>query len=207
MDEPDEARYGVFLTPDAKTSAVVTTITSYVQAQFGLVSARRFPPHVTLAGSLPLMAGESELFAVVGSVAAAHPTVRVHNRGIDRLGDSVVFNVHNKADGEPNRALVDLAVHLGRDLQALLRATGGLPADLPDRDSWRGHLSLASHELSNRPDLREEVEIFIRQLEVPFPSSFQAASVTVYRLHHHTWSGPWWTGFTWEHARSFSLAD
>jgi hypothetical protein len=68
MEEPDDARYGVFLTPDAKTSAAVTNITSFVQAQFGLVSARRFPPHVTLAGNLPLAVGESELFAVVGSV-------------------------------------------------------------------------------------------------------------------------------------------
>ena len=186
MDDRDDARYGVFLTPDAKTSAVVTTITSFVQAQFGLVSARRFPPHVTLAGSLPLMGSETELFAVVHSVVAAHPTFEVHNSGIDRLGDSVVFNVHNEVDGEPNTALVDLAVDLARDLQPLLRATSGLPADLRGRDSWRGHLSLASHELSARADLREEVEIFIRQLETPYPSSFQATSVTVYRLHHRT---------------------
>ena len=45
MREPDDARYGVFLTPDAKTSAAVTTITSLVQAQFGLVSAGRLPGH------------------------------------------------------------------------------------------------------------------------------------------------------------------
>jgi hypothetical protein len=79
MDQPDDARYGVFLTPDAKTSAAVTTITSFVQAQFGLVSARRFPPHVTLAGSRPLAVGETELSAVVGSVAVAHRTFRTHN--------------------------------------------------------------------------------------------------------------------------------
>jgi hypothetical protein len=153
MHGSDEARYGVFLTPDAKTSAAVTTITSSVQAQFGLVSARRFPPHVTLAGSLPLVVGESELFTVVNSIVAAHPTFRVHNSGIDRLGDSVVFNVHDEADGKPNTALVDLAVDVARVVQPLLRATSGLPPDLRGRDSWRGHISLASHELIDRVDL------------------------------------------------------
>ena len=206
MEEPDDARYGVFLTPDARTSAAVTTITSFVQAQFGLVSARRFPPHVTLAGSLPLAVGESKLLTVVGSVAAAHRTFQVHNSGIDRLGDSVVFNVHNELDGTPNTALVNLAADLTRDLQPLLRTTDGLPADLRGRDSWRGHLSLASHELSDRADLRDEVELFIRQLETPYPSSFEAATVTVYRLYHPDWSGSWWTDFRWEHGHSLSLA-
>ena len=206
MREPDDARYGVFLTPDAKTSAAVTNITSFVQAQFGLVSARRFPPHVTLAGSLPLAVSESELLAVVGSVAAAHPTFEVHNSGIDRLGESVVFNVHNDVDGKPNAALIDLAMDLARDLRPLVRAADGLPADLRRRDSWRGHISLASHELIDHIDLREEVERFIRQLETPYPSSLQATTVTVYRLHHPSWSGSWWTDFDWQHSRSFGLA-
>ena len=206
MAQPEEVRYGVFLTPDAKTSAAVTTITSLVQAQFGLVSARRFPPHVTLAGSLPLAIGEAELFAVVDSVVAARSPFHVHNSGIDRLGDSVVFNVHNQMDQSPNTALVDLADDLARVLRPVLRTTSGLPADLRGRDRWRGHLSLASHELIARPDLRDEVEQFIRQLETPCPSGFPAATVTVYRLQHRNWAGPWWTDFTWEHGRSFRLA-
>jgi 2'-5' RNA ligase superfamily len=206
VDERDETRYGVFLAPDAKTSAAVTTITSFVEAQFGLASARRFPPHVTLAGSLPLVVGEDELFAVVRSVVDTHRTFPVHNSGIERLGDSVVFNVHNEVNGEPNPALVDLADDLAHAVQPLLRTTSGLPADVRSRDNWRGHLSLASHELIVRADLREEVELFIRQLQTPYPSDFQAATVTVYRLHHRNWSGSWWTHFTWEHGRSFGLA-
>ena len=45
---PRMPAYGVFLIPDAKTSAAVTTITSLVQAQFGLVSAGR-PPAISWA--------------------------------------------------------------------------------------------------------------------------------------------------------------
>ena len=205
MDEPDDARYGVFLLPDAKTSAAVTTVTHLVRAQFGLVSAGRFPPHVTLAGSLPLGVGEGRLLEVVGSVVAAHRPFPVHNHGVDRLGDSVVFNVHDTADGQPNPALVDLAARLTRELQPLLAATDALPADLYRQGRWRGHLSLASHELSVRPDLRAEVERFVRQLATPYPSSFGAAAVAVYRLHHPDWRGAWWTDFTWEYGRSFPL--
>jgi hypothetical protein len=46
-----------------RTSAAVTTITGLARAQFGLVSAGAFPPHVTLAGSLPLRVDEDELLA------------------------------------------------------------------------------------------------------------------------------------------------
>ena len=65
MSQPDDIRYGVFLMPDAKTSAAMASITGFVRAQFGLVSAKRFPPHVTLAGSLPIAVGEEDLLEVV----------------------------------------------------------------------------------------------------------------------------------------------
>ena len=205
MDERDDARYGVFLLPDAKTSAAVTSVTNLVRAQFGLVSADRFPPHVTLAGSLPLGVGEGRLLEVVGSVVAAHRPFPVHNRGIDQLGDSVVFDVHDTPDGQPNTALVDLAAGLTRELQPLLAATDALPADLYRPGRWRGHVSLASHELSVRPDLRADVERFVRQLQTPYPSSFAGTMVAVYRLRHPDWRGAWWTDFTWEYGRSFHL--
>ena len=67
MVESDDVRYGVFLTPDARTSAAVTAVTGFVSAQFGLVSAGVFPPHVTLAGSLPLRVDEDELVAAVAA--------------------------------------------------------------------------------------------------------------------------------------------
>ena len=69
-----EVRHGVFLQPEAQTSAAVTTITTYLRAQYGIVSAGRFPPHVTLAGSLPLAVSEIDLLTAV--VAAARRTNR-----------------------------------------------------------------------------------------------------------------------------------
>jgi len=206
--QPDDTRYGVFLMPDAKTSAAVTSITGFVRAQFGLVSASRFPPHLTLAGSLPIAVGEEDLREVVNGVAGRHVPFEIWNNGIRRLGDAaVVFDVHRVASGEPNAALIDLAADVAHAVQPFLRPVDSLPADIPGRQNWRGHLSLASHELLDRTDLRDEVEVFIHQLDVPHPSSFPAQLVAVFRLHHQSWSGPWWTCFRWEHLRSFRLGN
>ena len=208
MSQPDDIRYGVFLMPDAKTSAAVASITGFVRAQFGLVSAKRFPPHVTLAGSLPIAVGEEDLLEVVNGVAGRHVPFEIWNSGIRRLGDAaVVFDVHRVASGEPNEALIELAADVANAVQPLLRPVDSLAADIRGRESWRGHLSLASHELLDRADLRDEVEVFIRQLDIAHPSSFPAQLVAVFRLHHQNWSGPWWTSFRWEHLRSFRLGD
>lgn len=64
----------------------------------------------------------------------------------------------------------------------LLLPTDGLPADVRDRNSWRGHLSLASHELAARgEDFRDEVREFIEQLAVPYPGVFRSTRLAVYR--------------------------
>lgn len=208
MSEPDEVRYGVFLVPDGRTSAAVTDITGYVQAQFGLVSAHRFPPHLTLAGSLPLAVDEADLLAAVDAVAARHRPFRLVNRGVRRiLGAALVFEVHHGRDGQPNAPLLDLAADVNDAVRPLLRPTELLPADVHDRQTWFGHLSLASHELFERADLRDEVEDFVDQLAVPYPETFLATRVAVYRQHHPDWSDGWWTSFTWEHVRSFRLGD
>lgn len=204
MPQPDDVRHGVFLTPDARTSAAVTTITSLVRAQIGLVSAGAFPPHVTLAGSLPLRVDEAELLSAVTAVVRQRPSFVVQNNGIGRLGDSLVYDVHDR-DGAPNTDLTDLVEQLEPVLRPLLRPVTDLPPDLRAAGDWRGHLSLASHELVGQDDLRTEVETFVRDLDVPHPGRFAATTVTVYRFLSPTWSGPWWTTLRWERVASVGL--
>ena len=183
----DDVRYCVFLVPDPSTSAAVSTITGFVCSQFGLVSAARFPPHVTLVGSLPVAVGVDDLLNVVAEVTAAHPAFWVHNRGIIRLHEKVVvFDVHHDSAGQPNVALADLAADLADRVGCLLRPASGLAPDVRER---------------------EEVDTFIRGLPVPHPDGFLARTVTVVRLLHPTWTGAWWTTFEWEHLRSFRLPD
>jgi len=206
MGDVEDVRFGVFLVPDARTSAAVTDITRYLQAQFGLVSARRFPPHITLVGSLPLGVSEDQLLTEVEQVAAAHAPIELTNAGPTRLGEAVVvFDVHHDSEGQPNQPLVELAVAVTDAVGPLLRPVETLPADIRDQGHWRGHFSLASHELIERQDLREEVEEFIDGLDVSYPDSFLTTRLAVYRLRHQNWSGRWWNSFEWAHVRSFTL--
>ena len=109
MSDPDEVRYCAFRVPDARTCAAVTDITAYLRAQFGLVSAGRFPPHVTLAGSLPIAVGEAELLNALRQDADRHAPIRLTNHGVERLGDVLVCEVHHSDDDQPNQPLLDLA--------------------------------------------------------------------------------------------------
>ena len=217
--EPDEVRYGVFLRPDPRTCAAVTTIANQIRAQYGLVSAARFPPHATLAGSLPLAgAGDphaalQRLLATLDTLLDGAQPVAVVNAGIAWLGTGLVYDIHrlpSRPGGRPDRpndALVALAASVQGAVRPLLApdAPGRLAADVHEPGAWRGHLSLASHELAERADLREEVEDYARGLDVPVPARFSAELVSLYRFLHPSWRGPWWTDVRWSHVRSWRL--
>ena len=203
-------RYGVFLVPDPRVCAAVTAVTTQIEAQYGLVSARAFPPHVTLAGSLPL-AGEptaalATLLAALDGVAAGRSGFPLACSGIAMLGNSVVYDVHSLA-GATNPALLDLVAAVDAGVTPLLGPTerGSLAADVRRPGDWHGHLSLASHELDERPDLRDEVLAYARALDVPVPATSRAAVLALYRFDHPDWRGRWWTDLRWTHVRSWHL--
>ena len=162
-------------------------------------------PPLPRGGSLPPGVEEDELLTAVGGVVRRRPSFAVQNNGIGRLGDSVVYDVHD-LDGAPNASLTGLVDDLAPVLRPLLRPSTGLPPDLRTGDDWRGHLSLASHELLGQADLRAEVEAFVRQLDVPCPGRFRAATITVYRFLIPTWDGPWWATMRWERMVSVGFA-
>jgi hypothetical protein len=189
-------RYGVFLRPDPLTCAAVTRITAQLRAQFGLVSAGAFPPHATLAGSLPLARPPEALARALAPVAP----FTVRNHGLAWLDGGLVYDVHGD-QLEALAATVDAAV------RPLLVPAAGLPADLFEPGRWRAHLSLGSHDLAARPDLHDEVEDYVRGLAVEVPAEFLAEVVAVYRLEHENWTGTWWRGMEWEHVRSLRLAS
>ena len=189
-------RYGVFLRPDPLTCAAVTSITGQLRAQFGLVSAGAFPPHATLAGSLPLAGPPEELARALAPVAP----FTVRNHGLAWLGGGLIYDVHG--DG-----MVELAAAVDAVVRPLLEPATGLAADLFERGRWHAHLSLGSHDLIERRDLHDEVEAYVRGLAVDVPAEFRAEVVAVYRLEHETWTGRWWRAMEWEHVRSLRLVS
>lgn len=191
-------RYGVFLRPDPQTCAAVTRISGQLRAQYGLVSAGAFPPHATLAGSLPLAGPEAELIFSLHAALARLAPCTVRNHGLGWLNDGLIYDVHD----EP---LTELAAAVDAAVRPLLGPAPGLAADTFDRERWHAHLSLGSHDLAARPDLHDEVEAYVRGLAVEVPAEFAAEHLALYRLEHESWTGAWWRAMEWEHVRSWRL--
>jgi hypothetical protein len=202
----NQFRFGVFLRPDPKTCAAVTQITTLLRAQYGFVSAGAFPPHITLAGSLPVVVPLAELMQLIGFVLRRVPAFTVHNLGVRRLADSAIAYDVSTLDGAPNRQLNVLAGAVDSVVRPLVGSSGTLPPDLYEPDRWTAHISLVSHEFRVRADLREEVEDYVNGLGVRTPSSFTADTVMLYRFAHNTWTGSWWRDMRWDHVRSWRLA-
>ena len=201
-----EVRYGVYLRPDPSTCLVQSQINAVLVQQFGIVSAAAFPPHVTLAGNLHSAATADELVAAVDDGLAGCAPFPVHNKGIERVGDAWVYNVHEDGHGNPNAALVDLARRvMGALTPWALEHDDHLVGRFSPEEFW-GHLSLASHDLVVRPALSEEVGAFLTALPLTPPPTFVADTVTLFELTADDWRGHWWESLRWRHLHSWQLA-
>jgi hypothetical protein len=203
-----EPVYGVFLQPDPATSAAVTSITLSVERQFGFVSAGRFPPHATLAGSVPIRAAVPEIVAALDPVLRDRPGFRVHHSGIVRHGAAVTFDVDRLPDGTRNLPLAALATDVNAALAPLAHTMDALLVSPFRSGQFRAHISLASHEMNTQPELADQVEAFVRAVPAPaVPASFAASLVGLYEFRSAGWTGPWWETLTWRHLHTWRLGD
>ncbi|WP_344515884.1 2'-5' RNA ligase family protein [Dactylosporangium maewongense] len=182
-------------------------MTTYIRAQFGLVSSGAFPPHITLVGSQHLPVTPDAIVEAVTCALAGRSGFDVHNNGPRPTGSiGMAYDVHHLADGTtPNQDVLALAAAVHAAVDPL---TGPAPNPAPhtfDPDTFRAHLSLVSHDLYARPDLRAEVFEFIQGLPVPYPERFHADAVALYRTRSDDWTGRWWTTLTWEHMHTWRL--
>jgi hypothetical protein len=70
---------------------------------------------------------------------------------------------------------------------------------------YEGHLSLASHDLYAREDLRDEVLDYVHALPVEHPAGFVGDTVALYRTASDDWTGRWWRTLTWTHLHTWTL--
>lgn len=197
--------YGVYLRPDPLTCKAVADLTRLARSQFGIVSAAAFPPHATLAGAVPSNASEGELIEALDPVLSTTGAIPVHNAGISRHNVAITFDVDSTITGHKNQAIKDLAVAINAALAPLTEDGEGLRAKPFEADSFRAHLSLASHDLEAKPHMREEVEYFLRAMPHCAPSDFVADIVTLFRFYSDDWAGEWWHDLRWTHLRSWTL--
>ena len=187
----------MFLRPDPLTCAAVTRITGQLRAQFGLVSAGAFPPHATLAGSLPLAGPPEELLRALAPVAP----FTVRNHGLAWLNGGLVYDVHG-AEMAQLAATVDAAVR--PQLAPRARAGGG---PVRTRPLARAPVARLPRPRGAAGPARTRSRSYVRGLAVEVPAEFPAEVIAVYRLEHETWTGAWWRAMEWEHVRSLRLAS
>lgn len=201
---PAPAVYGVFLRPDVLTAMSISTITFHVERQFGFVSAGAFPPHATLAGSVPIVTDEAAVVAALDAVLHDRNGFTVHNSGILRRS-VIAYDVDRLPDGTPNADLHALALDVNAALEPLAVDLDAILVDPFRPERFHAHLSLASHELIMRPELGDDVEQFIREIPAHPSASFMARSVTLYRFEAADWSGPWWESLSWQQVQTWNL--
>lgn len=202
----DPYRFGVYLRPDPHTCMAVTQLTGQLRAQYGLVSAAAFPPHATLVGSQHLDVPTADVVKAVSAALAGASAFPVHNSGIVPMGHGYVYDVHHLPDGSPNDAFVELAAAVDDAVAPLVTPAPNPDPHHFDRERFRAHLSLASHDLMVRPDLVDEVGEFLRGLPVEPPAAFAGDTVALYRTRSDDWTGRWWTTLTWEHVHTWRFS-
>ncbi|MEV5714732.1 2'-5' RNA ligase family protein [Amycolatopsis mediterranei] len=202
----DPFRYGVYLRPDPATCAAVTAVTTQLRAQYGIVSAGAFPPHATLVGSRHSTVDPKSIVDAVSAGIAGIERFPVYNAGVVPHGVGLIHDVHHLADGKtPNPAFTDLAAAVDTAVAPLVTPAPSPAEHRFDRASFHAHLSLASHDLYERPDLRDEVIEYVRALPVSWPDEFTGDTVTLYRTRSDDWTGRWWRTLTWEHVHTWRL--
>ncbi|WP_445518286.1 2'-5' RNA ligase family protein [Streptomyces sp. NEAU-174] len=208
MSAPSAAssfRYGVFLRPDPGTCALLTELHLLLRQQYGLVSCAAYPPHATLAGNMPTDAPEDELTGRIGTALAGTAAFTAYNLGIEKGGGGIGFNLHDLPDGSPNPGITNLLDTVRRAMAPVAEPMDHYRANPLDPGRFRAHLSIASHELTLRPDLYEEIGEFLDTLAADPPKRFTAETISLFRFHSGDWNAQWWRDMTWVHVRSWRL--
>lgn len=205
MTTQSSTRYGIFLRPDARTCWAQAQINLALRQQFGLISAAAFPPHATLVGNLHTDLRPAEVIELLDPVFADRPAFEVHNAGVKRVGDCYLYDVHNDEAGEPNQPLLQIA-HAAKAavLPTSLDHGDHLVSEVRDTTFW-AHLSLASHDLIVDPHLADEVGLFIDELPIDAPGSFDAEWFSLFEFTSEDWADEWWRTLTWRHLHSWQL--
>jgi hypothetical protein len=197
--------WGVYLRPDPLTCQAVAQLTELARRQFGIVSAAAFPPHVTLAGAVASHASAADLVQALNPVFRDVPPIAVRNAGITRQNVAVTFDVDSTVDGRKNETIKELAVAINKALEPLAHVDKAHNMKPFVAKNFRAHISLASHDLDEKPHLRHEVEQFLRAIPHAAPQSFLAETITLFRFQSDDWAGAWWHDLAWEHIHSWKL--
>jgi 2'-5' RNA ligase len=201
-------RYGLFLRPPARLARAQWEVHSLLRAQYGLVAAGAFPPHMTVLGHVPVPVQDQDLAIQAGvRVADGLGPVRLYNAGVAPHRGGICHDVGRTRDGSPNSGLLDLFRRAAVEF-APLRGDPGPEhrAGVTSEALFYGHMTLAGHDLADRPWLYDEVLTFINELDVGLVGDYVADRLGLYRFETRSgWDGNWWETMSWTMLASYPL--
>jgi 2'-5' RNA ligase len=205
-------RYGIFLRPSPELARVSLRAYEVVTSQFGLTAAAKYPPHITVIGSIPLSGTEADLIDAIDKVMAGQRAIAVHIAGlVAKIGYAVGYELNHLADGSPNLALRELYEslrtttagargHVSTDRQADKRLANEAA------DKFKAHLTVVGHDAADNPDLLPEIKAFLGALpEIQAPPEDVLDTVSLFRFTSADWTGRYWESMSWTLLRSWSM--
>ena len=207
MNSP-KYRYGLYLRPPAVISRIQSEIHELMKRQYGLVSAGAFPPHMTILGHVATRDDHQEVIDAATAAMDGVHAVRIFNRGLGATpGHGIGHIVGSLPNGDPNPALVDLFRRASQHLDPLrVPVEGEYKPGVRKEADFYGHMTLAAHDLTLRPELFDEVFAFLSELDIGARGEYICDTAALYVYETNSgWDGKWWETMTWTLLKSFHL--
>lgn len=193
-------RYGFYLRPDLHTSRAIADMHQVLRAQYGLISAGLFMPHVTIKGFYASDAEPAEMVARLDASCAGMKPFTAHNGGVIKMGPlGVVTSWRDMPDGTPNEGFFDAQDRAFDALAPLIRPdcafTRRDPRGRAGLNPFHPHITLAMADF--KPHMQDELLDFASAGGLVGPASFVADTYHLFRFVAD-WEGAWWLTLTWE---------
>jgi hypothetical protein len=162
---------------------------------------------MTILGHIATRDDDQEIIDAAMKSMRGFGPVQLYNRGLAKHSGGIIHDVGSLANGDPNPALLELfraARHHLDPLRVELESEfrGGVKTE----ERFYGHMTLAGHDLSARPELFDEVFAFLSELNIDARGTYLADTVALFRFETSTgWDHCWWEGMTWKLLKSIKL--
>ena len=201
-----DTRYGFYLRPSFAMSRAQAEIHDLLRRQFNLKVAGAFMPHATIKGFFLSEAQPEEIIARLDAFMATRTAFTVYNNGlVPFLKGGFGLVIQNLPDGSPNPELQAFHEAAMDALEPVISPTCERSKREWVRERFVAHLTLAMADI---PEWGfDDALAFTAQAQPIGPDSFLADAFDLFAFESRDWDGDWWTDFTWNWLRGWTLKD
>lgn len=179
-----------------------------LERQFGLIAAGAFPPHMTILGHVPTRDDDDEVIQAARRALDGVRPVRFFNQGLAEYHGGIIHDIGMLQDGSPNPELLELFRRARHHLDSLrVPPRNEFKGGVKEETGFHGHISIAAHDLSLRPEQWDEVYEFLAQLDVDMRGEYISDTASLYAFETQSgWDGRWWETMSWRLLTSVKLS-